>query len=137
MKKIKILSLFMLCFLLQACPNLLDDSPDFYVTIINNSDEKIFYHTRSYQSNEDIQENHLYQFDPRGRDDAVIPNGSVQIGFDNSNRVLGTTFMIYKESTFEENDWETIRDEGLFDARYDLTDDELAEMDYTIEFTGE
>jgi hypothetical protein len=135
MKAFKILSLFALCFLFQACPE--DDTPDFFVTVINNSGENRYYHTRSYQSNEDILENNLYQFDPRERDDAVIPNGSVQIGFDNSDRVLGTTFIIYKGSTFEENDWETIRDEGLFDARFDLTNEELAEMDYTIEFMGE
>ncbi|MGM0635840.1 MAG: hypothetical protein ACQESK_07210 [Bacteroidota bacterium] len=137
MKTIKILSLFMLCFLLQACPNLLDDSPDFYVTIINNSDEKIFYHSRGFEQNQELPENSIVDWDPRINEDSIImTSDSVNQGI-NFNGLRVYSFMFYKESTFEENDWETIRDEGLFDARYDLTDDELAEMDYTIEFTGE
>ncbi|MGM0636493.1 MAG: hypothetical protein ACQESK_10550 [Bacteroidota bacterium] len=137
MKTIKILSLFMLCFLLQGCPNLLDDSPDFYVTIINNSGEKIFYHSRGFGQNQELPENSIVDWDPRINEDSIImTSDSVNEGIDfNDSRV--SSFMFYKESTFEENDWETIRDEGLFDARYDLTDEELAEMDYTIEFTGE
>ncbi|MGM0635837.1 MAG: hypothetical protein ACQESK_07195 [Bacteroidota bacterium] len=136
MKTIKILSLFMLCFLLQACPY--EDTPDFYVTIINNSDENVYFHIRGFNTGQEIPENSIVDWDPRIRSDLFLNiNESKEAPFDfgNSNRI--NSFMIYKESTFEENDWETIRDEGLFDARYDLTDEELAEMDYTIEFTGE
>ncbi|MGM0635681.1 MAG: hypothetical protein ACQESK_06415, partial [Bacteroidota bacterium] len=120
MKTIKILSLFMLCFLLQACPNLLDDSPDFYVTIINNSDEKIFYYSRGFEQNQELPENSIYDWDPRIRSGLFLNiNESREEPFDFSNSNEIYSFMIYKESTFEENDWETIRDEGLFDARYD------------------
>ncbi|MGM0635682.1 MAG: hypothetical protein ACQESK_06420 [Bacteroidota bacterium] len=136
MKTIKILSLFMLCFLLQACPNLLDDSPDFYVTIINNSDEKIYWVSGVFDNIEDIPENSLADRNPFVTEWFIEINDSQRLDFLFTSATI-YSFMIYKESTFEENDWENIRDEGLFDARYDLTDDELAEMDYTIEFTGE
>ncbi|MGM0635839.1 MAG: hypothetical protein ACQESK_07205 [Bacteroidota bacterium] len=136
MKTIKILSLFMLCFLLQACPNLLDDSPDFYITIINNSDEKIYRVFRTFDNIEEVPENSLTEANPFVTEWFIETDDSESVEVFFSSATI-YSFMIYKESTFEENDWETIRDEGLFDARYDLTDDELAEMDYTIEFTGE
>ncbi|MGM0635841.1 MAG: hypothetical protein ACQESK_07215 [Bacteroidota bacterium] len=128
----------MLCFLLQACPNLLDDSPDFYVTIINNSDENIYNHFRGYNNTEEVPDNTLYEWSPQIREDLLIETlDTISIGLDMGTSTVIYSFMIYNASTFEANDWDTIRDEGLYDARYDLTLEELEALDFTIEYTGE
>jgi hypothetical protein len=135
MKAIKILGLFMLCFLFQACPE--DDTPDFFVTVINNSGENVYVHFNVFDSILNVPDSFLKNSDPRGSSGLYISEKkSERIGYDFLENIEIYSFIIYKESTFEENDWETIRDEGLFDARFDLTNEELAEMDYTIEFTG-
>ena len=43
---------------------------------------------------------------------------------------------IYRASTLEANDWETIRDDGLYDARFDLTLEELEAMNFEVVYDG-
>lgn len=44
--------------------------------------------------------------------------------------------LVYKQSTLDAHTWQEIKDQGLYDKRYDLTLDQLKAMNYEIVYTG-
>ncbi|GAA0872490.1 hypothetical protein GCM10009117_16370 [Gangjinia marincola] len=121
---------------MTGCP---DDDPDFFVDLKNETNDIIFYHSRGYQDQTEIGMNNILDWDPRTNENfSIMQNDYVTKEYDLENTTIVVySFMFYASSTLEENDWETIRDEGLYEARFDLTYEELEAMDFEIVFTGE
>jgi len=113
-----------------GCPG--EKRPDNYLTIFNNTEEEIhvFFNIKSI-------------FDKRGIEglpyDKIEPSRSYREGFLNeiydNNEVM--VFIFVKDTTFKKYTLQEIDEQMLYDKRYDLTLEDLKEMDFKIVYTGE
>ena len=130
MKKLKILLLLIICFSLQACPGEVEKEPDVKFNIINSSTVDIYFTVSHNNGNILIRQ-------PEERDKILINGVKNEVTFDSffqEGRLL--TIFIYKKSTLDNNTWQVIKDQGLYDKRYDLTLDQLKALNYEIVYTG-
>ena len=136
MKTMKFILIVTIGLLFSGCPNS-DDGPDFFITLVNDSPENIYFEIRGFSEGEVIPENYLFELSPERDEYFLILSGEAKkIDFDNdTDTVIYSTFF-YKVSTLEANDWETIKDNGLYDARFDLTLEELEAMNFEIVYDG-
>lgn len=134
MKTIKFISIIIISLLFSACPHG-DEEADFYIKISNTSDENVYFHYRGTKNSEEYPDNYLYEWEPN-ENYLIMIDDSVSVEGYNTGTSTTYRIFIYKASTLEANDWETVRDNGLYDARFDLTLDELKAMNYEIVYDG-
>lgn len=128
MKAIRILIISILCFSLQGCPYP-PEEPTLEFEIINSSTTDIHV-TESHNAGTVLVRQ------PEESDKIPI-NGvkteQTSYSFFEQGRLL--TIFIYKDSTLTNNSWQEIKDQGLYDKRYDLTFEELKAMNFEIIYT--
>lgn len=131
MKTLKILLLSIICFSLQGCPGeVYDETPDGSIKVKNNIAEDIFIE-------QGITENNPVNY-------LIIEQPTITLKqfqetsyqFKNFTSNLKYRLFIYKKSTLDNNTWQVIKDQGLYDKRYDLTLEQLKALNYEIVYTG-
>jgi hypothetical protein len=132
MKTLKFLMLSIICFSLQGgCPGeTFDETPDGTLKVKNNFTVDIFIHQW-------ITENNPVTY--LIAEQLVLSLKELQettYQFKNLTSNLKYRLFIYKKSTLEANTWQEIKDQGLYDKRYDLTLDQLKALNYEIVYTG-
>ena len=131
MKKIKMISVFILGLFLFGCP-VDKEGIDRTLTLVNDSEFDIYFH---WKVNNEYPADYLYESIPSGN--FLIKSASSKNIPVNSEWFVETLrIFVYKSSTLEANDWETVRDNGLYDARFDLTKEEIIDMNWTIVYDG-
>ncbi len=133
MKNLKIILIIIAGFLIKSCilpvePK--EKSPDLNFKIINSSSVEIYY-TVSINLNEILYRK------PEESDKILIGSFKADATFEDffkDGRLL--TIFIYKKSTLDNNTWQAIKDQGLYDKRYDLTLEQLKALNYEIVYTG-
>jgi hypothetical protein len=133
MKTLKILLLSIICFSLQGCPGEgEEDVPDNFFNIQNNFNEDIYVYY-------EILDTELlpirYPVVPSIK---IIQTGKYReayknVFFDGGKKLW---ILVFKKSTLENNTWQAIKDQGLYDKRYDLTLEQLKALNYEIVYTG-
>lgn len=133
MKTLKILLLSIICFSLQGCPGEgEEDIPDNFFNIQNNFNEDIYVYY-------EILDTELlpirYPVVPSIK---IIQTGKYReayknVFFDGGKKLW---ILVFKKSTLENNTWQVIKDQGLYDKRYDLTLEQLKALNYEIVYTG-
>ena len=136
MRKIRIILVFTIVLSFYGCPSVQcdEDNPDFTTTLTNDSDFDIYFHLKGQK---EYPENYLYDFPPHSGNLLTSKNTRVMpecFSWYEGGKLI--RIFIYKASTLEANDWETIKDNGLYDARFDLTLEELEAMNFEIVYTG-
>lgn len=130
MKTLKILLLSIISFSLQGCPGEVEKEPDIKFNIINSSTVDIYFTVSHNSGNILIRQ-------PEERDKILINGVKNEVTFDSffqEGRLL--TIFIYKKATLDNNTWQVIKDQGLYDKRYDLTLEQLKALNYEIVYTG-
>lgn len=133
MKTLKILILSIVCFSLQGCPGEGDeDIPDNFFNIKNNFSEDI------YVNYEILNIELLPNRYPEAPTLKIIQSSSYREAYKNNFFDVGKKLwiLIFKKSTLETHSWQEIKDQGLYDKRYDLTLEQLRAMNYEIVYTG-
>jgi hypothetical protein len=132
MKTLKILLLSIICFSLQGCPGESDDKPDTTISIVNNFSEKIYVFTRNSPSEVTSSMSNEIPILNLAQNQKHIDNVFYS-AFDSNSKLW---ILIYKQSTLENNTWQEIKDQGLYDKRYDLTLEQLKALNYEIVYDG-
>jgi len=134
MKNLAIL-LFLTLF---SCPS--ESFPEYRWELVNNSNGLIHVVWGIIPKKEYIyiddktgEGTFLGPYDILQKNDKVI-DGIDSISFKENKNLW---IIVYKQSTLDSYTWEEIRDQGLFDQRYDLTLEDLREMDFKIMYTVE
>jgi hypothetical protein len=130
MKTLKILLLSIICFSLQGCPGEIEKEPDISFKIQNSSTMDIYFTVSHNNGNILIRQ-------PEERDRILINGVKNEVTFNSffqEGRLL--TIFIYKKSTLDSKTWQEIKDQGLYDKRYDLTLEQLKALNYEIVYTG-
>lgn len=128
--KTKILMLLCLCFMLQAttCD---EGEADGTITVKNTDDEPF---SCSYAFDEEMPGNYIpieswYMFEPG--DQFELPFSDYD--FSGSKKFI---IYFYKQSTLDNHTREEAEQQGLYDARYEFTRDQLITQDYIVEYDG-
>jgi len=134
MKYFKFLLLFITMGLLQACPTPDDEILAGKLLIKNSSNETLYYYedfsintlnTAHINYNRlkaqilmvaDVKELNIYQYH-----------------FEKNERLY---IFLFKESTINDQSWEEIKEQNLYDKRYSFTIDELNAMNWELVYDG-
>ena len=133
MKTMRILLLSIICFSLQGCPGeTFDEIPDGSFIIINNSNQVIFIDFK-------MSVNLILPTEfPQSPNISIESLKSFKENLDyywfNENKKLD--ILVYKKSTLDTHTWQEIKNQGLYDKRYDLTLEQLKALNYEIVYTG-
>ncbi|WP_428231881.1 hypothetical protein [Flavobacterium sp.] len=132
MKYVKLLLCIVLSLCLQGCPGEPDEATDGSFTIKNTSNEIMYVYYVT--STSEILPNYF----------AVQPSLIINIA-GSWNETFGDSYfeknkklwvLIFKKSTVENHTWQEIKDQGIYDKRYELTFDKLKSMNYEIIYDG-
>lgn len=133
MKTLKILTLSIVCLFLQGCPE--PDKPfinSFELT--NLSGEDIYIESRNRNQNDAIEPNNFP--DPPSR----ITEKGKKWTFALTERPfqdgVKLWILVFKKSTLENNTWQQIRDNNLYDKRYSFNLEEMQAVNYQIIYDG-
>ncbi|MFB9079292.1 hypothetical protein ACFFLS_01750 [Flavobacterium procerum] len=61
---------------------------------------------------------------------------TISIYFDSLNGDYKLWILIYKKATFDTHTWEEIKEQGLYDKRYEFTLEQLKSMNYELIYDG-
>ena len=135
MKNLKIILIVVIVFLFKSCilpvePK--EKEPDGSFTVINNSNQIIFI---DYKMSVNLI---LPTEFPQSPNTSIENLKSFKENLDyywfDENKKLN--ILVYKKSTLDNNTWQVIKDQGLYDKRYDLTLEQLKALNYEIVYTG-
>jgi hypothetical protein len=133
MKTLKILLLSIICFSLQGCPGEgEEDIPDNFFNIQNNFNEDIYVYYEILDS-ELLPNRYPVAPSVKITQSAKYKEAYKNNFFDGGKKLW---ILIYKKSTLDTKTWQEIKDQGLYDKRYDLTLDQLKALNYEIVYTG-
>ncbi|WP_281635549.1 hypothetical protein [Flavobacterium marginilacus] len=109
-----------------------DEQPDSYFVLTNSSNEDIFIHSKI--SNNTVGLDYF----PASPTDIVSVGKKYNqpisnISFKDGNKLW---ILVYKQSTLDSHTWQEIKDQGLYDKRYDFTLEQLKAINYEIVYTG-
>ena len=129
MKYLSTIIILTACIVLSGCPG--EQDIDFARTIKNNSSERIYIFSRIEEDS--LLPEHL----------TIDPTYKIESGDSSTTHYSSQSFkagdklrfMIFRQSTVNLYGWDGIREQNIYDARYDLTLEELEmQFNYTIEF---
>ena len=133
MKTLKILTLLIICFFLQGCPE--PDDP--YINsfkLTNFSGEDIYIESRNRNQNDPIEPNNFPDQPSR------VTKKGAKWTFALTERPfqdgVKCWILIFKKSTLENNTWQQIRDNNLYDKRYSFNLEEMKAVNYQITYDG-
>lgn len=116
-------------FLIEGCP---ENEFDVNFVVLNQSMEKIFVvydHQLSFQSSNFPEPTEMEKI-AIGSNESYI----TQSEWFDDGRIL--FILICEQSVFENNDWETILEQELYNELLELDYGLLQEIDFTIEYSG-
>lgn len=123
MKILKYLTFFLACLALAGCPGELEDPVK--VTFRNASDVTVYI----YETSE------LLQLPPSK---AVLPGKAFSFTFEEARfNHSNFTLYVFTEATLQNNDWDYLKENNLYDAKFNHTLQELRDLNYTVLYTGE
>lgn len=124
MKYFKILILFTVAGLLQGCPDI--DDVDAEITIINNSEDEIYWWARGKVAKLEWQPNENF---------FIERNSSAKLGYINDGSRL--YIWLFDREVIDNTPWEEVVENEMYLIRYDLTIQDLEAMNWEIIYTGE
>lgn len=133
MKPAFYLLIILACLFLQACPDRYDPEPDFHFTIINDTNERIYFfmkHADTIITPKISSAPPLMYIEPM--DSLIQPEWSEL--YTNQRKL---NIIIFKASTIKKYPWQEIQEKDIVDKRFVLTLDDLKAMNYKIVFDGD
>lgn len=131
MKTLKILLLSIICFFLQGCP---EPEPAIVnrFDLTNSSTEDIYVYSRNSSNIVGLD----YFPDPP----STITQKGEKWSFPLTERPfqdgVKLWILVFKKSTLENNTWQQIRDNNLYDKRYSFNLEEMKAVNYQVIYDG-
>lgn|SRR5690554_2027689 len=133
MKQIKFFSIITLTLFLFSCPSDDDYQKTDFLTIKNSSDTNVFIFKRAFNST-------LYSYPPSENNDNLILSNNEIVQGEEFNEILSDDGVLYiwlfDEEVINNNSWEDIVDNDMYLIRYELTFQDLEDMNWEIEYDG-
>lgn len=132
MKTLKISILFVLAFLLQGCPSEPEPPIVNQFDLTNSSSEDIYIYSRNSSD--------VIELSPGSEQPSIVtPKGekwSFPLTEHPFNQGSKLWILIFKKSTIENNTWQQIRDNNLYDKRYGFNLEEMRAVNYQVVYDG-
>ena len=117
MRILKYVSFLLMCVVLTGCPGHEDGMK---IVFLNSSESEVLIFSRS----------DMGDYPPTK---SIPPGGNFSFfrseeSFEHSNFVL----YVFKAETLENNTWDYLKENNLFDARYDLSFDQLQNLNWVV-----
>jgi hypothetical protein len=132
MKTLKFLFVSVICFFLQGCPGEPEPVILYKFELMNSSNEDIYI----YSSNSG---------DPVGLESfpnspSIVTQKGVKWNYPITeypfNKGVKLWILVFKKSTLENNTWQQIRDNNLYDKRYSFNLEEMRAINFQVVYDG-
>lgn len=131
MKTLKIVTLSIICFFLQGCP----EPEDPYINsfdLTNSSNEDIYVYSRNSRD--------IVGLSPGSEQPSIVTQKGEKWSFPLTERPfqdgVKCWILVFKKSTLENNTWQQIRDNNLYDKRYSFNLEEMRAINFQIIYDG-
>jgi hypothetical protein len=132
MKALKISILFMLAFFLQGCPGEPEPPIVNRFDLTNSSNEDVYIYSRNSSD--------AVELSPGSELPSIVTQKGDKWSFPLTERPFNQGsklwILIFKKSTLDNNTWQQIRDNNLYDKRYSFNLEEMRAVNYQVVYTG-